>query len=107
MKNFFLMMAVKIIFKALSSQMGKMVEFKEALIEKIKVHVADSETKVDDFILNAVAGTGKEAQIFGDMCIDLVESMILGSASTLDDALFLPPLTMLREIANIPDFPDD
>ncbi len=105
-KNWILMMAVKIIFKALASQTDKLIEFKNALIEKIKVHVAESETQVDDFFLGMMTGTGEEAQQFGDMILDLIEEYVLGTASTIDDALVLPAVNMLREIANIPDFPD-
>ena len=106
MRTFLLMMAVKIVFKALASQTGKLIEFKNALIEKIKVHVEESDTQMDNFILDMFAGTGEEAQMFGDMILDLLEEYVLGTASTLDDALVLPAVAMLREIANIPDFPD-
>jgi len=40
---------------------------------------------------------------FVDMALDFVEDKVLGSASTVDDAIVIPIITLFRETFNIPD----
>lgn len=47
----------------------------------------------------------KDLQQFLDNLIDSVEDTIANSENKLDDAL-LPGLRLVRELFNIPDFPD-
>lgn len=47
----------------------------------------------------------KDLQIFLDKLIDNVENTIQQSDNKLDDSL-LPGLRLVRELFNIPDFPD-
>jgi len=47
----------------------------------------------------------KDLQIFLDKLIDNVENTIQESDNKLDDSL-LPGLRLVRELFNIPDFPD-
>lgn len=48
----------------------------------------------------------KDLQKFLDNLIDSVEDTIANSENKLDDAL-LPGLRLVRELFNIPDFPDN
>lgn len=43
------------------------------------------------------------AQKTGDTIFDYIETKVLGSASTVDDAVVLPILKQLRDGLNIPD----
>lgn len=43
---------------------------------------------------------------FVDMILDFVEDFVLGTKSTLDDAIVLPVCNALREILNVPDDDD-
>lgn len=47
----------------------------------------------------------KDLQIFLDSLIDSVENTIEQSENKIDDAL-LPGLRLVRELFNIPDYPD-
>jgi hypothetical protein len=40
---------------------------------------------------------------FIDMALDFVEDKVLGTASTIDDAIVLPICNMIREAFNVPD----
>jgi hypothetical protein len=45
----------------------------------------------------------KLAQKLGDTILDFAEDHVLGTASTVDDAIVLPVCKQLREGLNIPD----
>jgi len=100
MKMQIVLMVFQALFKMLSPE--KVMEFFEGIADKISKKVAGSNNKVDDVILGIV--TGGEWEELIDYTLDFLEAKILGSASTVDDALVLPLIVLLRQTFGIDDF---
>jgi len=101
MKNMLLVWAIKIIMGILTPELIK------GLWEKLKTviaeYVAGTENTIDDFIWNFLKGGGPETVLIVDTILDYLEDKVLGSASTVDDALVLPVCDLLRNVLNVPD----
>ena len=56
-------------------------------------------------LINLILGmlTPELLKKFADMVLDFVEEFVLGTASTVDDAIVLPLCQALRQAFNIPD----
>ena len=104
MKNTILMMAIGIVIRLLTKHAPEMIkDFWARLREKAQVYTEGTDTPVDDWIYNAIFVGGEDISKLADMVLDFGEEYILGTASKLDDAIFLPVFAMIREVGNIPD----
>lgn len=67
------------------------------------------ESIIAPFFLNFIDQLINEEnyQVYGDKLLDFCEEMISSSKTTLDDKTLLPVIAKIRELANIPDLPDD
>jgi len=107
MKNWFLTMAIGMVIKILTKQAPEMiVGFWNSIREKAKKYVDGTSNTADDWIYAAIFISGEDSMRLADMILDWGEVYVLGSASKLDDAIFLPIFKMIRDTANIPEFED-
>jgi len=105
MKNWFLTIAIGMIIKILTKQAPEMIsKFWASLREKAQKYVEGTENTADDWIYKCLFEGGEDVKRLADMVLDFGEVSILGSASKLDDAIFLPVFKMIRDVGNIPEF---
>lgn len=101
MKNMLLVWAIKIIMGILSPELiaGLWANLKA----KVTEYVVGTENTIDDFVWNLLKGGGPEMVLIVDAILDYIEDKVIGSASTIDDALVLPVCDLLRSVLNVPD----
>ena len=101
MKNMLLVWAIKIVMGILSPELISGLWAK--LKAKVSDYVAGTDNSVDDFVWGLLQGGGPEMVLIVDTILDYLEDKVLGSASTVDDALVLPVCDLLRNVLNVPD----
>lgn len=101
MKQAIILLAIKMIVKMFPPE--KLKEMWVHILEKLNKYVEGTNNKIDDFIMSAISGSTDELKVLVDFILDFIEDRVLGSASTVDDALVLPICDLLRTTFNIPD----
>jgi len=101
MKMQLILMAINMLMKLLTPELVK--KGYDYLKARIETFIAGTETKVDDFIYAALKGSSEELNKLADFILDFGEDYVLGTASTVDDAIALPVFDMIRLALGIPD----
>jgi len=101
MKKQLIMWGIQILYSVLTPDL--LAGLWKSVVAYIKEKVEGTDTKIDDYIFNAIMGGGGELNGILAVGCEFIEQKVLGSASKVDDVLVLPALNLFRAAFNIPD----
>jgi len=105
MKNMFLLMAIRMVIGMLTKHAPEMIkDFWNSLREKAAEYVEETENTVDDWLFMVIFQSGPGSNDLAklkEMVLEFGRNYVLGTASKLDDTVFLPIFKMIEDMGEV------